>query len=94
MARWQEDLKIETLVETSNQPVERTDWNYFTEKLLIDWKSKVKDEADRFSDVKNAKTIIGVAKSFDWGGGANHKSHAMTSSETSNEEFFVGAKIS
>ena len=26
------------------------------------------------------------------GGGANHKSHAMTSSETSKEKFFVGAK--
>ena len=32
----------------------------------------------------------GVAKIFDWGG--NHKSHAMTSSETSKEEFFVGGK--
>ena len=30
---------------------------------------------------------------FDWGR-PNHKSHAMTSSETSKEEFFVGAKIS
>ena len=28
------------------------------------------------------------------GGGANYKSHAMTSSETSKKEFFVGAKIS
>ena len=24
---------------------------------------------------------IGVARIFDWGGGPNHKSHAMTSSE-------------
>ena len=36
---------------------------------------------------------ICVARIFDWGG-ANHKSHAMTSSETSKNEFFVGAKIS
>ena len=28
------------------------------------------------------------------GGGPNHKSHAMTSPETSKEEVFVGAKIS
>ena len=38
--------------------------------------------------------VIGVARIFDWGGGPNRKSHAMTSSETSKEEFFVGAKIS
>ena len=42
---------------------------------------------------------IGVARIFfDWGGGggggANRKSHAMTLSETSKQEFFVGAKIS
>ena len=37
---------------------------------------------------------IGVARIFDWGRGPNHKSHAMTSSETSKEEFFVGAKMS
>ena len=30
---------------------------------------------------------IGVARIFDWVG-PNHKSHAMTSSETSKEEFF------
>ena len=36
---------------------------------------------------------IGVARIFDWGG-PNRKSHAMTSSETSKQEFFVGAKIS
>ena len=37
---------------------------------------------------------IGVARIFDWGGGPNHKSHAMTSSKALKEEFFVGAKIS
>ena len=36
---------------------------------------------------------IGVARIFNWGG-PNHKSHAMTSSESSKEEFFGGAKIS
>ena len=36
---------------------------------------------------------IRVARIFDWRG-PNHKSHAMTSSEASKEEFFVGAKIS
>ena len=41
----------------------------------------------------NAVMVIGVAEIFDWGG-PNRKSHAMTSSETSKEEFFVGAKIS
>ena len=37
---------------------------------------------------------IGLARIFDWGGGPNHKSHAMTSSETLKEEFCVRAKIS
>ena len=37
---------------------------------------------------------IGVARIFDWGGEANYKSQAMTSSETLKAEFFVGAKIS
>ena len=38
---------------------------------------------------------IGVARIFDWGGGCpNRKSHAMALSETSKQEFFVGAKIS
>ena len=36
---------------------------------------------------------VGVARIFDWGG-PNRKSHAMTSSETSKEKFFVGAKVS
>ena len=36
---------------------------------------------------------IGVGRIFDWGGGSNRKSHAMTSSETSKQKFFVGAKI-
>ena len=39
------------------------------------------------------RTFIGVARIFDWGG-PNRKSHAMTSSETLKQEFFVGAKIS
>ena len=34
---------------------------------------------------------IGVAKIFDWGG-PNHKSHAMTSSETSKAEFLWGQR--
>ena len=41
-----------------------------------------------------ADCSISVARIFDWGGGANNKSNAMTSSETSKNEFFVGAKIS
>ena len=36
-------------------------------------------------------TGIGVARIFGWGG-PNHKSHAMTSSETPKEEFFVGQR--
>ena len=44
---------------------------------------------------KTITWVIGVARIFDWGGGGqNHKSHAITSSETSKEEFFGGAKIS
>ena len=38
---------------------------------------------------------IGVARSFDCGGGggvANYKWHAMASSETSKEEVFCGGK--
>ena len=34
----------------------------------------------------------GLARNFDWGGGANYKSHAMTSSEFSAEELFVGQR--
>ena len=52
-----------------------------TDKKIILWYSK------------NTLMLIGVARIFDWGG-PNHKSHAMTSSETSKEECFVGAKIS
>ena len=33
----------------------------------------------------------GVARIFDWGG-PNHKSHAMTSSEFSKKELFVGQR--
>ena len=40
--------------------------------------------------VKQVVTL-GVARIFDWEG-PNHKSHAMTSSETSKEEFFCGGK--
>ena len=36
---------------------------------------------------------IGVARIFDWGG-ANHKLHAMTSSEIFKRETFCGTKIS
>ena len=42
---------------------------------------------------KKRSSTIGVAKVFDWGGGANHKSHAMTSSETSKENFLWGKDI-
>ena len=38
-------------------------------------------------------TCVGVARIFNWGG-PNHKLHAMTSSESSKEEFFGGANIS
>ena len=38
-------------------------------------------------------SAIGVAKIFDWGG-ANHKSHAMTSSEILERGTFCGARIS
>ena len=34
---------------------------------------------------------LGVARIFDWGG-PNHKSHAMTSSETLKKEFFEGER--
>ena len=37
---------------------------------------------------------IGVSRIFDWGGGPNHKSHAMTSSEIFEKVIFCGAKIS
>ena len=38
---------------------------------------------------------IGVSKIFDWGdGGANYKSHAMTSSKIFERVTFYGAKIS
>ena len=37
---------------------------------------------------------IDVARIFDWGGGANHKSHAMTSSEIFKRRTFCGTKIS
>ena len=37
---------------------------------------------------------IGVAMIFDWRGGSNHKSHAMTSSEIFKRETFYGEKIS
>ena len=42
----------------------------------------------------NCAWSIGIEWIFDWGGGPNPKSHAMTSSKTSKEEFFVGVKIS
>ena len=32
---------------------------------------------------------IGVTRSLDWGGGVNHKSHAMTSSEIFKRGFFL-----
>ena len=41
-----------------------------------------------------APQSIGVARIFDWGGGPNHKSHAMTSSEIFEKAIFCGAKIS
>ena len=31
---------------------------------------------------------LDITRILDWGGGPNHKLHAMTSSETSKEEFF------
>ena len=37
---------------------------------------------------------INVARIFDWGGGANHKSHAMTSSEIFERGIFRETKIS
>ena len=46
----------------------------------------------RKSCQKNANQYLGVARIFDWGG-PNHKSHAMTSSETSKEKSFVAADI-
>ena len=36
--------------------------------------------------------FIGVTKNFDWVGGQNHKSHAMTSSKFSKEDFFWGQR--
>ena len=36
--------------------------------------------------------FIGVARIFDWEGGPNHKSHAMTSSKIFKEELFVGQR--
>ena len=36
--------------------------------------------------------IISVTRIFDWGGGLNHKSHAMTSSEIFKKKFFVGQR--
>ena len=35
---------------------------------------------------------IGVARIFDWGGGPNRKSHAMTSSQFFEEELFMGQR--
>ena len=35
---------------------------------------------------------IGVARIFDWGGGANQKSHAMKSSEIFERGIFVGQR--
>ena len=36
--------------------------------------------------------FIGVARIFDWMGGPNYKSHAMTSLKISKEEVFVGQR--
>ena len=50
-----------------------------------------------FTGPGSQKTVsdgIGVARIFDWGGGPNHKSHAMTSSEIFKKGTFCGAKIS
>ena len=45
------------------------------------------------SDKFNDDWIIGVARIFDWGGGPNHKSHAMTSSEIFKKgAVFVGQR--
>ena len=49
-------------------------------------------DAKRTLKPKSPRTSLGVARIFDWGA-PNHKSHAMTSSETSKEDFFVGAKV-
>ena len=37
---------------------------------------------------------VGVARIFDWRGEANHKSHAMTSSEIFKKGNFCWAKVS
>ena len=40
----------------------------------------------------NKSAVIGVARMFDWGGGANHKSPAMTSSKFFKKGTFVGQR--
>ena len=64
-------------------------------KKIQNNKSEISFNHFYFNQTRNPPDID-VARIFDWGGGgANHKSHAMTSSEISERAlFFVGAKIS
>ena len=49
------------------------------------------DDNSKIVAFKNSDERIGVVKIL-IGGGPNHKSHAMTSPETSKEEFLWGQK--
>ena len=62
--------------------------------LLSNYLFADKSGATRAYHGRGSGSGIGVPRIFYLGGGPNHKSHAITSSETLVEEFFVGAKIS
>ena len=64
--------------------------NFSTEHAVLDIVNTCYDDIER----KVYSGFIDVAGFLIGGGGANHKLHAMTSSETSKDEFFVRAKIS
>ena len=71
---------------------------YYTPKRITSWRGPTLRHCARATQLFSKKCLflsiipIGVARIFDWGGGPNHKSHAMTSSETSIEEFLWGQR--
>ena len=64
-----------------------------TNKRKGDGQRELQEEANKRKKISIA-SYIGVAKIFDWGGGPNHKSHAMTSSKIFKTGTFGWAKIS
>ena len=79
----QEGYVKKFLEQPPNKNLEEKDFsNAFLKDLFIRYNTPISSSA------------IGVARIFDWGGGTNHKSHAMASSKISKKRTFCGAKIS